>query len=87
MKCRSNCGACCIVPSISSPIPGMPNGKPANVRCIHLTDSYKCGIYKSDDRPVVCQQFKAKESICGKNREEAIRNLNQLENSTKISYL
>ena len=35
MDCRSDCGACCIAPSISSPIPGMPNGKPANTRCIH----------------------------------------------------
>lgn len=24
MDCRSGCGACCIAPSISSPIPGMP---------------------------------------------------------------
>ncbi|HFY5777145.1 TPA: YkgJ family cysteine cluster protein, partial [Salmonella enterica subsp. enterica serovar Typhimurium] len=27
MDCRSGCGACCIAPSISSPIPGMPYGK------------------------------------------------------------
>jgi Fe-S-cluster containining protein len=27
MDCRIGCGACCIAPSISSPIPGMPNGK------------------------------------------------------------
>ncbi|MGO2368564.1 MAG: YkgJ family cysteine cluster protein, partial [Serratia sp. (in: enterobacteria)] len=32
MDCRADCGACCIAPSISSPIPGMPNGKPANTR-------------------------------------------------------
>ncbi|MBV6674737.1 YkgJ family cysteine cluster protein, partial [Klebsiella pneumoniae] len=24
MECRTDCGACCIAPSISSPIPGMP---------------------------------------------------------------
>ncbi|MDW3636530.1 YkgJ family cysteine cluster protein, partial [Vibrio sp. Vb0667] len=24
MDCRLGCGACCIAPSISSPIPGMP---------------------------------------------------------------
>ncbi|MDM6904545.1 YkgJ family cysteine cluster protein, partial [Enterobacter hormaechei] len=24
MNCRIDCGACCIAPSISSPIPGMP---------------------------------------------------------------
>jgi Fe-S-cluster containining protein len=27
MPCRNGCGACCIAPSISSPIPGMPHGK------------------------------------------------------------
>jgi Fe-S-cluster containining protein len=32
MNCRLGCGACCIAPSISSPIPGMPQGKPAGVR-------------------------------------------------------
>ena len=26
--CRPGCGACCIAPSITSPIPGMPDGKP-----------------------------------------------------------
>lgn len=26
-ECRPGCGACCIAPSISSPIPGMPEGK------------------------------------------------------------
>lgn len=27
MDCRPGCGACCIAPSITSPIPGMPHGK------------------------------------------------------------
>ena len=36
MKCRPGNGACCIAPSISSPIPGMPNDKPAGVPCIQL---------------------------------------------------
>jgi len=79
MECRSNCGACCIAPSISSPIPGMPDGKPANVRCIHLTDTYQCRIYDSADRPDVCHQFKAEQRVCGRNRDEALRNLNRLE--------
>ena len=38
MDCRLGCGACCISPSISSPIPGMPKGKPAGERCIQLND-------------------------------------------------
>lgn len=45
MDCRSDCGACCIAPSISSPIPGMPLGKPANTRCVHLDDNMRCGIF------------------------------------------
>ncbi|NBX68342.1 MAG: YkgJ family cysteine cluster protein, partial [Proteobacteria bacterium] len=36
MECRIGCGACCIAPSISSPLPGMPHGKPAGVRCVNL---------------------------------------------------
>lgn len=71
MECRPDCGACCIYPSISSVIPGMPNGKPANIRCIHLLDNMRCNIYLSTDRPKVCAGFKAEISICGNNHEEA----------------
>jgi len=31
MECRPHCGACCTAPSISSPIPGMPNGKMSGI--------------------------------------------------------
>ncbi|MDP4207534.1 MAG: YkgJ family cysteine cluster protein [Bacteroidota bacterium] len=79
MECRMNCGACCIVPSISSPIPGMPNGKPAGVRCIHLDDELKCAIFESSDRPRVCSGFKAEMLICGTHRNDAILTLSQLE--------
>ncbi|MFO7658408.1 MAG: YkgJ family cysteine cluster protein [Bacteroidales bacterium] len=79
MECRKGCGACCIVTSISSAIPGMPDGKPAGVRCIHLTDDYRCKIFYSPQRPKVCDQFKAEEMFCGKTREEAIMNLAALE--------
>jgi len=78
MECRENCGACCIALSISSPIPGMPDGKPAGVRCIHLLDDYKCAIFGSPDRPKVCSDFKAEEEVCGKSREEAMRILNSI---------
>jgi len=78
MECRENCGACCIALSISSPIPGMPDGKPAGVRCIHLLDDYKCAIFGRPDRPKVCSDFKAEEEFCGKSREEAMRILNSL---------
>ena len=80
MECRKNCGACCIVPSISSEIPGMPGGKPAGVRCIHLTEDYQCAIYESDKRPRVCDDFKADPEVCGNSREEALKILTYLEN-------
>ncbi len=65
MKCRENCGACCIALSISSPIPGMAGGKPAGVRCIHLLDDYRCDIYNDPDYPKVCTGFNAEEDFCG----------------------
>ena len=77
MECRTHCGACCIAPSISSAIPGMPNGKPAGVRCIHLDRNYRCLIY--DQRPEVCRNFQAEEAFCGNNRIEALKILSGLE--------
>ena len=41
IKCREHCGACCIAPSITGPIPGM-GSKPGGVRCIHLTPDLRC---------------------------------------------
>jgi len=77
MKCRKNCGACCIALSISSPIPGMPDGKPAGVRCLHLMEDYRCAIYNSG-KPGVCEGFNAEPEFCGKNRAEAMRILGSL---------
>jgi Fe-S-cluster containining protein len=73
MECRTGCGACCIAVSISSVIPGMPDGKPAGVRCIHLLDDYRCAIYNDPSKPKVCSDFKAEEEFCGSDREEAMR--------------
>ena len=80
MECRKDCGACCIAPSISSLIPGMPDGKPARVRCIHLQEDYSCGIY--EQRPGVCVDFRAEELVCGSSRQEAIAILSRLENES-----
>ena len=71
MECRPNCGACCIYPSISSPIPGMPDGKPAGIRCIQLTDDLKCAIFGDPSRPAVCIGFKPDELYCGNSAEDA----------------
>ena len=79
MKCREKCGACCIAPSISSPIPGMPQGKPGGVPCIHLSEDLRCLIFNDPERPKVCDQFKAEPEICGTSREEALILLGRLE--------
>lgn len=83
IKCRAGCGACCIAPSISSPIPGMPNGKPAGVRCIQLTEDNLCKIFGKPERPTVCSSLKPSLEMCGRTREDAMRYLEELEKATK----
>lgn len=73
MKCREGCGACCIAPSISSPIPGMPNGKAAGQRCLQLSAENLCTIFGQPERPAVCSAFEADIEVCGNSREDAIR--------------
>jgi uncharacterized protein len=86
IDCREGCGACCIVPSISSPIPGMPLGKPAFTPCIHLSIDFRCGIFDSPDRPKVCAEFQAETLVCGNHREDAIRILGGLEKLASFEF-
>lgn len=81
MDCRLGCGACCIAPSISSPIPGMPEGKPAGVRCVQLTHDNRCRIYHQ--RPAVCKRLRPSREMCGATTEDALRYLAILEHKTK----
>ncbi len=80
--CRAGCGACCIAPSISSPIPGMPGGKPAGVRCIQLDAENRCRLYGRPERPAVCSRLHAAEAMCGASRQDALSYLVRLERST-----
>lgn len=82
MDCRSNCGACCIAPSITEPIPGMPDGKAAGERCIHLTDDNLCALFSDPRRPNACAQFQAEPAFCGDNRAQALEILAELEDIT-----
>jgi len=82
MECRVGCGACCIAPSITSPIPGMPNGKSAGTRCKQLDDHNQCRLFDSLDRPDVCGSFKASEDVCGDSFDEAMQQLSVLERLT-----
>lgn len=82
MECRTDCGACCIAPSISSPIPGMPQGKPANTRCIQLSERNLCLIFGSPLRPKVCASLQPSPEMCLTHRDEAITWLLELELAT-----
>jgi hypothetical protein len=83
--CRPGCGACCIAPSISSPIPGMPNGKPAGVRCVQLGDDLRCAIFGKPERPDCCSGLQPQAEMCGGSRAEALAWLARLENDTRPS--
>ncbi|WP_027092527.1 YkgJ family cysteine cluster protein [Cohnella thermotolerans] len=83
MECRPGCAACCIVISISSPIPGMPRGKPAGIPCIHLTADYRCGLFGRPERPAVCSSLPPSLEMCGQSNEEAFAILTALEQATK----
>lgn len=82
MECRVGCAACCIAPSISSPIPGMPNGKPAGVRCVQLTDDGRCRIFGQPERPAVCVQLRPAPEMCLGSAAEALAWLAWLEEAT-----
>ncbi|ENO0285124.1 MAG: YkgJ family cysteine cluster protein [Enterobacter asburiae] len=79
MDCRPDCGACCTAPSISSPIPGMPEGKPANTRCVQLSETNLCMIFGSPLRPKVCSGLQPTAEMCGSTRGQAVTYLLELE--------
>lgn len=82
MICCDGCGACCIAPSISSPIPGMPEGKPAGVPCIQLSDALQCRIFGHAERPVVCASLQPSPEMCGADRTYSMQWLAELERHT-----
>lgn len=83
MHCRSDCGACCIAPSITSPIPGMPQGKPAGVRCVQLLPDNRCAIFGQPERPAFCGGLQPSLEMCGPDREYALLWLTDLEQQTR----
>lgn len=82
MECRSGCGACCIAPSITSPIPGMPQGKPAGVRCIQLDEANRCRLFGRPERPAFCGGLQPSQEMCGDGREQAMAWIASLERAT-----
>lgn len=83
MDCRLGCAACCIAPSISSPIPGMPEGKPAGVRCVQLDERNLCKLFGQPERPAVCLQFQPMADVCGNSDAEVLWLISELERQTR----
>lgn len=82
MHCRPLCAACCIAPSISSPIPGMPHGKPAGVPCVQLDEALRCRLFGQPGRPAVCASLRPSPAMCGDQASQALHTLTRLERLT-----
>jgi Fe-S-cluster containining protein len=81
--CRTHCGACCIAPSITSPIPGMPHGKPAGIPCVQLDDELRCRLFGKPERPAFCGSLQPSREMCGADRGQAMQWLEWLETQTR----
>lgn len=82
MNCRPGCGACCIAPSISSAIPGLPDGKPAGLRCVQLDAANRCLIFGRPERPAVCSSLSPSPAMCAESSAQAMIWLTRLEKET-----
>jgi len=83
MDCRPGCAACCIAPSISSPMPGLPRGKPAGMPCPHLDEALRCRLFGRPERPAVCISLRPQYEMCGTDRTQALHYLTVLEAGTR----
>lgn len=83
LACRAGCAACCIAPSITSPIPGMPAGKPAGVRCVQLDEAGLCLLFGKPERPAFCSSLRPEAEMCGDSREAAMSLLTRMEIATR----
>lgn len=60
----------------------MPNGKPAGVRCVQLSEDNRCKLFGHPDRPAVCASLRPSEEICGADAADALLRLTILERAT-----
>jgi hypothetical protein len=60
----------------------MPNGKPAGIRCVQLTENNECALFGKPERPAVCKSLKPSKEMCGNTDEEAFQYLRLLEQAT-----
>lgn len=81
--CRAGCGACCIAPSIATPFFGMPHGKRAGERCVHLDAANLCTLFGRPERPQWCVDLRPSAEMCGDSAEGAMAILDRLEILTR----
>jgi hypothetical protein len=60
----------------------MPDGKPAGVRCVQLTDDNRCKLFGKPERPAVCVRLRPEPEMCGESAEQALAYLIRLEEIT-----
>lgn len=89
IDCRPGCGACCIAPSISSPIP-QPDGAPARPkkageRCVQLDEHLRCRLFGLPQRPAVCSSLRPEVAMCGEAPSQALAWLARLERLTSAA--
>lgn len=63
----------------------MPNGKPAGVRCVQLSEDNRCLLFGKPERPAVCVSLRPTPEMCGESDEAALIYLMELERVTTPS--
>ena len=61
----------------------MPDGKPAGVRCVQLTDDNNCRLFGLSERPAVCVTLRPNIEMCRETAEQALAYLTALESITR----
>jgi hypothetical protein len=64
----------------------MPDGKPAGVRCVQLTDDNLCKLFGLPERPAICVRLRPSREMCGDSAEEALIYLAELELLTNPAH-
>lgn len=61
----------------------MPQGKPAGVRCVNLSDAGRCVLWGTPEYPKVCREFTPSPWVCGETAEQALALIAALESATR----
>jgi uncharacterized protein len=61
----------------------MPQGKPAGVRCVQLTEDNRCRVFGRPERPAVCTGLRPNPEMCGDHDAGAMQYLTALEQLTR----